>query len=181
MSKARKDAPPKGGKTIGRPMKLTPELIEKIARLLRAGIDVKTAAIASGVSRASFYGWIEQAQAGKRGIYKLFLDTIEQAEAQARARLVMSWSNMADKDWRAARALLAVLDPDRYEGSTRLRVADDEPPPVKEEQRIRFFIPEEDSEAERVMRRAEEEAEEDEQAAAEEELLPRVEGRLKAG
>ena len=76
--------------TRGRPQKLTPEIEQKILEALLKDYSVKDAALLSGVSRATIYGWMKRGQAAKSGKYRQFLDTIEdglqQSEIQFMAR-----------------------------------------------------------------------------------------------
>ena len=76
--------------TRGRPQKLTPEIEQKILEALLKDYSVKDAALLSGVSRATIYGWMKRGQAAKSGKYRQFLDTIEdglqQSEMQFMAR-----------------------------------------------------------------------------------------------
>lgn len=91
---------------MARPSKLTPETGETIRRYLLDGNTVEAAAEAAGISRRTFYDWMERAQAGGEGSkpYRDFAAEVERARAQAEAQLV---ETIADaKSWQAAAWLL---------------------------------------------------------------------------
>lgn len=126
---------PKRGR--GRPPKLSKQIIEDICKLVRAGVPVKTAALATGISESSYYAWKASAESGRAGNYALFLRSILKAHASAQARLVVKISTAAETDWKAGRYLLQVIDPKTYVVETRDTGAPTDPaaPPIT------FFIP----------------------------------------
>lgn len=71
---------------FGRPTKLTPEVKEAIVNQIRIGNYIETAALVAGISKQSLYDWLKRGREAKRGIYKDFLDAVEQAQAEAEAR-----------------------------------------------------------------------------------------------
>ena len=77
---------------LGRPTRLTPELVEKIVPIIEAGNYIQTACMALGVSRSSFFAWMkrgrEDREEGTVTIFSDFLDDVEEAEAVAEARLL---------------------------------------------------------------------------------------------
>jgi hypothetical protein len=70
--------------------KLTDEITDKIANLVRAGHYLKTAARAAGISEATFHVWKARGAAAKSGPYRAFHDAIEQAEAESELILVQT-------------------------------------------------------------------------------------------
>lgn len=80
--------------TTGRPSKLTPELSTKIVQLITAGCYPEVAAGACGVSRTTFYEWMQRA-AGEHPTRKptktmvAFADAICEAIDKSEVRLVL--------------------------------------------------------------------------------------------
>lgn len=104
----------------GRPPKLTPELIAKIAEVVRAGCYLDTASRYCGVSKASFHDWMKRGHEQKRGIYRQFLDALEQAQAAADVRDHARLMKAGEKDWRSIAEHLRLRNPDRYSRRTEL-------------------------------------------------------------
>lgn len=105
----------------GRPPKLTRELIEKIAAVVRNGCYLDTAARYCGVSKASFHDWMKRGHEQKgRGIYRQFLDALEEAQAAADVKDHLRLTKAGDKDWRAIAEHLRLRNPDRYSRRTEV-------------------------------------------------------------
>lgn len=68
----------------GRPTKLTPEVHERIVAYIRAGSYAWVAAEAAGVSKTTFYRWVQRGEQEHSGPYRAFADEVRQAQAQAR-------------------------------------------------------------------------------------------------
>ena len=84
---------PPGYKGVGRPCKLTPELQEKICKLIAAGNYITTSCQACGVDRMTYARWLElgqaEADAGEAdGQFYAFLCAAKEAEAHAEVQLV---------------------------------------------------------------------------------------------
>jgi hypothetical protein len=87
--------------------KYTPEIVERICQLIRAGNSPDLAAEATGIGRATFFRW----QANKRP----FRLAVEQARAEAEAILVGRVQKAAQAgSWRAACWLLERQWPERW-------------------------------------------------------------------
>lgn|SRR5574343_915852 len=114
------DEKPKRGR--GRPPKLTPELIERVASIVRTGNYLDTAARFCGVSRVSFHEWMKRGHSQKRGIYRDFLNAMEEAQAAADVRDHAYITKAAAKDWRAAVEHLRLRNQARY-GTKRMEVS----------------------------------------------------------
>jgi transposase len=102
---------------MARPSKLSPELQEKVAGLIRAGNTVEIAAEASGISEATFYAWMARGErSGKADApYRAFRDAVEQAKAGGEAMLVTRIAKAAaDGSWSAAAWLLERRSPERW-------------------------------------------------------------------
>jgi hypothetical protein len=109
---------------------LTPELIERVARVVRAGNYLDTAARYCGVSKVDFYAWMKRGHAQKRGIYREFLNALEEAQAAADVRDHALIAKAAEKDWRAAAEHLRLRNQARY-GMRRVEVTGADGGPVE--------------------------------------------------
>lgn len=113
----------------GRPLKLTPELIEKMASVVRIGNYLDTAARFCGVDKLSFYSWMKKGHAQKRGIYRDFLNAMEEAQAAADVRDHGHIASASGKDWRAAVEHLRLRNQARY-GAKRVELTGADGGPV---------------------------------------------------
>jgi len=68
----------------GRRSKLTPEVHQAIVAYARAGAFDWVAAEAAGISRATFYRWLQRGERSPYGPYGAFAQDLRQARAQAR-------------------------------------------------------------------------------------------------
>ncbi len=68
----------------GRRSKLTPEVHNQIVTAIRAGAFDWVAAEAAGISKATYYRWLQRGEAARRGPYREFWVDVRQARAQAR-------------------------------------------------------------------------------------------------
>ena len=85
---------------VGRPTKLSDELLERIVKLLRAGNYVETACSAVGVNKTSYYSWLKRGNNELQRLkdnpnarvrkdeepYVRFLNAVEEAQAQSEVR-----------------------------------------------------------------------------------------------
>lgn len=110
-SKARK-------KRLGRPEKITPELIDQIASVIEAGNYMETAAKYCGIDKQSLYTWLkkgnEQKAQGRRGLHRDFLDAIKKALAAAEARSVARIVKAGEAHWQAEAWRLERKHPKRW-------------------------------------------------------------------
>ena len=86
----------------GRPTKLTPEMLERVDKALRAGLYRKDAARWAGISPATFCNWLLRGEAQRKGKFREFLDAVVNAEQQTKNLMVGSVLVAAKKDWKAA-------------------------------------------------------------------------------
>lgn len=105
-------------KKSGRPPKLTHALIEEIADVVRAGNFLDTAARFKGVSKVSFHEWMKKGHEQKRGIYRDFLNALEQAQAAADVRDHANITKAGARDWKASAEHLRLRHPGRYNRKT---------------------------------------------------------------
>jgi len=92
---------------LGRPSKLTAELIKNIQNWLRMGYFVEDAARMAGISKGTLYNWLEKGRLEREdGIQSLhvdFLDSLEKARAEAEGIFLSSIKTAASRgQWQAA-------------------------------------------------------------------------------
>lgn len=130
----------------GRPTLLTPELAHKIYDLLRHGVPLTVAPVASGVSYDSFARWREpclktdepdhqhdgrcnhvvermawkDSELKGTGEFVEFASMVTQAVAEHESHMALLFSRGADRDWKAAEALLRRRYPDRWNTPERV-------------------------------------------------------------
>lgn len=106
-----------GGK-VGRKPKLDERLTEQLVQLLKSGNYVETAIAAVGLSKSTFYEWLERgdhervAQADEP--YRVFREKVEHARAEGEATNVLRIARAAAEDWKAAAWMLERQFPDRW-------------------------------------------------------------------
>lgn len=87
--------------------KLTPQLQAEISELLKLGCYIETACAIVGISRSTYYNWINKAKASnRRNKYTLFMDAVGHAQAYDEARLVRNIRLSSDGKWRASAWML---------------------------------------------------------------------------
>jgi transposase len=106
---------------------------EQVTRLLRVGNTVEIAAEAAGISRATFFNWMDRGllDGSDNEIHRDFRDAVEQARAEAEATLVARIAKAAQNgSWSAAAWLLERRSPENWakvsERDRRREDADDE-------------------------------------------------------
>lgn len=119
---------------MGRPTKLTPEVHEIIVEAVRAGNYIETAALAAGIHRDTFYGWLERAKDEPGSIYSDFSDALESAKAEAEKRDLSIISQAAhDGSWQAAAWKLERKHPQRWGRVNRTEISGPDGSAVKVE------------------------------------------------
>ncbi len=99
------------------PSKFTPEVRERIVRLIAAGNPAVVAAEAAGVAERTFYAWLERGQqTGKAARpYREFRAAVQAARAEGEAILVTRIAKAATNgSWGAAAWLLERRWPERW-------------------------------------------------------------------
>ena len=91
-------AAPPTKRPMGRPSKLTPEIVERLCDALRAGNTREAAAAYAGIARSTFYDWLRRGANPRRTIrgkifkadeaFSDFSDTVTRAENAAEIRCV---------------------------------------------------------------------------------------------
>lgn len=104
----------KNNHKMGRPLKLTPEMLEEICSYLEAGNYVETAFKACGVPTSTGYRWLKRGNLETIGPYHDFWEAINKSEARAEARNVAIIELAAKETWTAAAWWLERKFPDRW-------------------------------------------------------------------
>jgi hypothetical protein len=114
----------------GRPPKLNDALIERICLFLRAGSFIETATAASGISKTTFYDWLNagnecnaqivKADGGRHKFTEMqrlcmgFSDAVGRAMAEAEIADLMVIRRASLTDWRAAAWRLERMHPEQW-------------------------------------------------------------------
>jgi hypothetical protein len=111
--------------SIGRP---TPELVDELARLLRAGNYLATAAHAVGVDSHDLDAWLAKGARDTRGVYRELYNGVRKARAEGEARHVATIALAASQgDWKASAYLLERQYPERWARASQRETANAEP------------------------------------------------------
>lgn len=97
----------------------TPEVAARIVELVSAGVPIEHAVSAAGVSKATFYRWMQLAESGKAGgkvatHYIDLRDAVEKARSEAVAHNVAIVEAAAPKNWQAAAWWLERVHPEQF-------------------------------------------------------------------
>jgi len=95
-------------------LKLTDQLCDDICNDIKAGVPIKHAAIAHGITRTTFYDWYNKGEQAKSGKFKKFYDKVEEAKSVAvtlRARRIYK---AGETSWQADAWWLERVDPDNF-------------------------------------------------------------------
>lgn len=98
----------------GRRSKLTPEVQERICKVIRAGNYAYIAAEYAGISETTFYRWMEQGEEQKTGRHREFREAVKAAEREAEIRAVATVQQHMGKSWQAAMTYLERKFPQRW-------------------------------------------------------------------
>lgn len=112
---------------MGRPTKLTPEVQAKIVQAIRSGNYAEVAAKYAGVSRATFYAWLERGERETEGPYLDFLDAIKAAESAAEVEAVAQVRLASRESWQAGMTWLERKFPDRWGRHDRYEITHKQP------------------------------------------------------
>ena len=95
-------------------LKLTDQLCDDICNDIKAGVPIDHAAIAHGITRATFYNWYRKGEEAKSGKFRQFHDKVEEAKSVAitlRARRIYK---AGEDNWQADAWWLERVDPDNF-------------------------------------------------------------------
>ncbi len=126
---------------MARPTKLTSEVREKILKSIRGGSSIASACGYAGVHASTFHRWMERGHPSGRSRadapYRTFRADVEQAQAAAQVRLEAYVNKAAERNWNAAKWLLACRRPELYGSSPAPEVLPDAP---AEEDRLNYSL-----------------------------------------
>ena len=95
-------------------LKLTDQLCDEICNDIKAGVPIKHASIAHGISESTFYNWFDKGREAKSGKFRKFYDKIQEAKSVAitlRARRIYK---AGETSWQADAWWLERVDPDNF-------------------------------------------------------------------
>jgi hypothetical protein len=113
---------------VGRPSKLTPELIAKLSNYIAKGNYAITACKCCGISEHTFYDYVKLGEAdlenGVESLYAQFLQSIKSAEAEAEASLasMIKETALEKREWLPAMTFLERRHPERWGRKDRLDI-----------------------------------------------------------
>lgn len=110
---------PKSKLPIGKPCKLTPELIKKFIKYIKQGNYITICCKICNIDYSTYRKWmIRAADEIENGVklskYINFFNIVNEAQAEAEASIVEIWRKICPEDWRACRDLLARRFKDRW-------------------------------------------------------------------
>jgi transposase len=111
----------------GRQTKLTKKMQAQIVKLLKQGNTFETAAVLSGISKATFFNWMNRGETGEEP-YASFRAAVEQAVAHAeaeRVKIIMEAAKGTGRykdnaDWKAAAWFLERRNPEVWGRKDRI-------------------------------------------------------------
>lgn len=99
---------------MARPTKLTPDVRDRVATMIRSGAYAEQAARAAGIAPSTYYSWLERGEGGERP-FSEFSEAVKTAEAQAEQQRVEHIQDAADAGtWQAAAWWLERRFPGRW-------------------------------------------------------------------
>ena len=116
-----------------------PEKIKRLLNYLRVGMYVTQACDMVGVSRASYFSWINRAKKIEKSddevapddeIYMEFLDSTKKARAEAEAYHLKNVRDAGETSWQASAWWLERSHPDRWGRRERVEVVGKDEGPV---------------------------------------------------
>ena len=129
-----------GGRTGRKPiLDANPEKIERLINYLILGMYVTVACDLVGISRSSYFSWIQQANEIEKSddevdpddqIYLDFLDSVKKARADAEAVHVRNVRDAGETSWQASAWWLERSAPDRWGRRERVEVVGKDEGPV---------------------------------------------------
>ena len=106
---------------MGRPTKLTSEVVDAVTKAIADGVPQRTAAALAGVSESTLQNWLKAGRERTTVAFVQFLERVKKARAEAVAVAIANINRASRRDWRAAAWWLERMHPDQY-GSDRRRV-----------------------------------------------------------
>ena len=94
--------------------KLTEEKIQLASKLIGAGNTIQTIFGALGISKQTWYNWLNKGEKAKSGIYRELWEEVQKAESRAETRYVTIIAQAAEENWQAAAWWLERKYPERW-------------------------------------------------------------------
>jgi transposase len=108
--------------TGGRRSKLDPERTKLVVEAISLGCHLDAAAAHAGISRTTFWRWMQIGEEAKRGPFRDFYNAVRAAEARLEVVLTGKLRTAADRDWRANLEFMARRFPERWGTKDRHQV-----------------------------------------------------------
>lgn len=96
------------------PLKLTPEIADRIVNMLKLGNYQETAAAAAGIDARTLRKWLHRGASREEEPYASFAVSVLEAEASAESRHVATLYSASREDWRAAAWILSRKHSERW-------------------------------------------------------------------
>jgi transposase len=99
----------------GRPIKLTPEIQDRIVQAVKAGNYIETASAYAGIAKSTLYEWLKKGTEEEKGPFYEFSNAIKKALAEAEMRDVAIIDEVAKNgNWTASAWRLERKFPERW-------------------------------------------------------------------
>jgi hypothetical protein len=102
--------------------KCTPVLISTVGNLLLGGMSIAGICGMVGITYHLWMEWMENGQDPDKQPYCTFRRMVLLCRGRVEQRMVSTWVDAAEKDWRAAKEFLQVRYPGEYSGTQRVEV-----------------------------------------------------------
>ena len=109
-------------KSLGRPTKCTPELIQEMHDLLVQGLTQRDACAIAGIHAGTFSEWVNLGEEGKHP-YTKFSEAVKEAVPKRKQALLATIAHHARNQWQAAAWLLERAYPEEYSLRTRTEIS----------------------------------------------------------
>lgn len=108
---------------------LTPDLQDRLVKMIQGGNYAEVAARACGISKTTFYEWLQRGGRGEQPFASLAA-AVEKAAGEAEVRDVLMVGRAAETQWQAAAWRLERKEPKRWGRKDGLEITGDEQKPV---------------------------------------------------
>lgn len=119
-SRARSDATNAVPKP-GRPTRCTPEVVDRLVKLVKIGVPTAVACRTEGLGKATMHRWRVEAAAGVEP-YASLIAQLQVAQSQAAAQITMQLVKASQRDWKAAAWWLERRVPAHFAAKQSVRV-----------------------------------------------------------
>lgn len=109
----------KSDRPVGRPTKLTKQVIKDVCCCISDGLKYEDACLVAGISVSSFCEWRVKGEKQPDTIYGELLDSVKKAQAKRKQRLLKKIEAAGDEQWQANAWILERGHPDEF-GKTKV-------------------------------------------------------------